>query len=595
MNRAVGFTAIWRGSEAEIARAEAAERRALAYFPDLKLHKAQVGDVTLHLWGRGEVANCTHRLPDGALLALVGSPVGEYSWEWIEDQFSGLTSLQNFRLPWDGRVVLLYIRADGQQVIFWNDWLGCIPVFYAKGAQDWIASTLEPAVVAARQFTSADFFLPAVVTLLIQGSYLSDWTLFRDMKVMQPDAVTIWDEREVRTVACDTIQATQDRWLTGWDDLVDEMYELSKQAILKVLEGQSEWVVPLSSGLDSRLIATVGANAGKDIRTYTWGGKRSKEAIFSQKIAQALGLPWKAIGLDEKYLENHVRQWADMFGSAMHFHGMYQFPFLNDLKQEGNRKIISGFMGDHLAGFEIQFINEAFPNPEQRTCYILPTSWSFWKVEELPLLFRFSIDQALEQLADEISLSKRSYPGPWFLQQHFFLMWSRQRYFTYFQSMLCDYWFGVATPFIDRAYARFGFSLPRAVLDDRRLQIDMMRRYYPEVMSVPGSFAREPAISTGRYLMKRRLVQALPSGLARRLFPEFNKERKHSSDITSLQASKEKAIWPIPDMQSELEKWFEPLSVRRAYQAAMSGDVISVRKLQAIQTLAYRMANNLPE
>lgn len=595
MNRAIGFTIVWRGSEAQVARAESAERRALSYFPGLQLYTVELGDTLLHLWGRGNMEDCTHRLPDGSLLALVGSPVGDYSWEWIQDQFSGLASLHDFRLPWDGRVILLYIRSDGQQSIFWNDWLGSIPVFYAKAAQNWIASTLEPAVVAANQYTANDFFLPGVVTLLIHGNFLSDWTLYKNMKVTQPDSVTYWDESEPHSLSCDTIQATQNRWQTGWGDLVDEMYELSQKAILKVLSAQAEWIVPLSSGLDSRLIAAVGAGAGMNIRTYTWGVQRSKEGIYSQQIARALGLPWKSIGLGERYFEDHVRQWADLFGSAMHFHGMYQFPFLNDLRREPPGKIISGFLGDHLAGFDVQFQNEAYPIPDQRTYYMLPASWAYWKVEELKLLFKVPIDGALEQLADEIAGVKHSYSGSWYQQQRLFAMWGRQRHFTYFQSMLCDYWFGVATPFLNRAYARFCLSLPRAVLDDRRLQIDMMRQYYPKVMCVPGSFALEPAILTGRYLLKRRLAQSLPPQVSRRAMPEFGKERKHDTDITSLRLSKEKAIWPIPEMRSELEEWFEPLPVMRAYQAAMNGEVISIRKLQTIQTLAYRMATQLTE
>lgn len=156
--------------------------------------------------------------------------------------------------------------------------------------------------------------------------------------------------------------------------------------------------------------------------------------------------------------------------------------------------------------------------------------------------------------------------------------------------MLSDYYRGVATPYLNRAYARFGLSLPRALLDERRLQIDMMRRHYPRVMSIGGTYAPDPALLTGSYLLKRRLAGALPAGLARRLLPEFAATRHIKTDITSMRAGGRAATWPIPDKSALLAEWLKMDQIDKAYRQALSGDIVGVRKLQSVQAFAYRLS-----
>ena len=71
----------------------------------------------------------------------------------------------------------------------WNDWLGRIPVFDTKIGDGRIASTLEPVTVASARYTPDDLWLPDLVALQINCHYLSDWTLYKDMKVIPPTAL----------------------------------------------------------------------------------------------------------------------------------------------------------------------------------------------------------------------------------------------------------------------------------------------------------------------------------------------------------------------------------------------------------------------
>lgn len=590
MNAATGFTLFMNGTEDQLVRAEAVRQQALEHFPDLRLQTITIGAARLELWGREAPGNsvldrCTYTMEDGSLLALVGSPVGNHSWQAVE---RALAVPENFCLPWEGRVILLHIRADGRRCTMWNDWLGSIPVFTTTNQQHSIASTLEPVVVAAGGFSSNDIFLPGLLLLLTHGNYLANWTLYKDMHTARPDSMTVWDDQGCHSTARATIPATDERWETGWNDLLEEMHALVEKAIREMLKTQPAWVVPLSSGLDSRLIAAVGAAAGSDIRTYTWGPPTTRDTVYSRQIARALNVPWQRISLGDEYLARYLPLWVNLFGSAMHFHGMYQIPFLEAIRETPPATIASGFIGDCLGGYDVRFQTELH-HPGDRFYYSHPTVYLHYELQDLKNLLRIPIEAAIEQIKDQIVAEKNAVDGPWFQKLRFITLWGRQNHFTYFQSMLCDYWRGVGTPYLNREYARFCLSLPRIALDERRMQIEMMKRFYPRVMNIGGTYAPEPAILTGSHLLKRRLAKKLPHFLVSRFLPEFTATKNIKTDITSLRACGEKAIWPIPEKAALLAEWVNMDQINKTYSEAIGGDIRAVRRLQSVQSFAYRL------
>jgi hypothetical protein len=587
MNVSLGFTLIWKGSKDRYRTAKAARCIATSHFNNIKDRTIEVGNTVLELWGRGNIDNSLHYLPDGTLLALIGSPLGKFSWFEIEKKFRDNGGLEEFTLPWEGRCLLLSISPDGENWVLWNDWVGSIPVFHVELPEWRIASTLEPVVVSTTGFTSDDFFMPGLISLLIHGHYFSDWTLYKKMKVMRPDCVMKLDHGGCSWHRVSSVEPNDRRWLSGWDELVDEMHDLSRSAIVDVLETQPFWVLPLSSGLDSRLIAAVSVENGVNLNAYTWGPPMTQDVIYSRMIAKQLGIPWKNVDLGNNYLKNYIRLWADLFGSAMHFHGMYQIPFLEALQSEIFEPILSGFIGECLAGYDVKFSVELHSVSQNRQ--ILPDGYTHWRVNEVQSLLRFPVKDVLDQIAAEIQSEINSIPGPWYQRLRLMIIWSRQRFFTYFQSMIADYWQGVATPYINRNYARFCFSLPRAVLDDRRLQKEMFRRYYPRIAEIPGTYSIDPMILTGRYLLKRRLASFLPALVSKYILREFSASRLNTADVRSLQSGEMSALWPIEEKRSQLEEWFNLDLLDEVYKTALLGDKKSVRKLQSVQTIAYRL------
>lgn len=586
MNLVIGFTIFSNLPENRIKALQVAQDRALAYFPHLERRSLTLGGTHLELWGHKGMDESIHTMPDGSLLALIGSPHSKVVWDEVQDNLlSGI-----FELPWDGRVILLRVSAGGKCWTMWNDWLGSIPVFHAETGQSRIASTLEPVTVATAGYTPNDFFMPGLVSLLINGHFISDWTLYKGMKVIPPDSMMEWSENGFRAKQLLTVEPSQSRWEVSWDDLVDEMHELSHRAIADVLRTQSSWILPLSSGLDSRLIAAVGADLGVDLHAYAWGEPNSTDVVYSRQIAKTLGYLWRHIDLSKDFLVKYTPQWADMFGSSMHFHGMYQMCFLDLIETEPTGPILTGLLGDYLSGWPISVMEDVHSSPG--SCQIVNDWYVHWDVKEITAL-KEPLENIFPIIAATIENQINAFVGSRFQNLMFLCLWSRTRFFNVFQSTLSDYWRGVADPFLNRDYARFSMSLPRAALDSKRLLADVFRRYYGRLAVIPGTYAKDPFILTGKYLIKRRMAATLPPSLHRGPLRGFGNVQLRM-DIDSVQSTGRNALWPIFEAKDQLSKWLDFSLLERDFQTIVNSreDIRPLRKLQSIQALAYRLLNN---
>lgn len=587
MSQILGFTVSRGLTASNFSSARDAENRVLSYFPHLERNSFEIGGTTLHLWGRDSISNCVHIMPDGSTLALIGSPHNSVPWRDVQVKLLKAERDEDFILPWEGRVILLRVNADGDSWTLWNDWLGSMPVYHMESPHSRIASTLEPVTVASANLTPDDFFLPGLASLLLNGHFISDWTLYKDVKSIPPDSVTTWDERGYRASRYWSVQPSQDRWGSLWDDLVDEMHFLSQKAIAEILKQHPRWAMPLSAGLDSRLIAGVAADVGVEVRSYAWGDSDNTDVIYSREIAQALGFPWKHIDLPQDFLMKYTRRWFDMFGTAMHFQGMYLMSFLDEIQAEPSAPTITGFIGDVLSG---DAINDSVRFQTTKRYQVNHEWYSDWDPSLLRSTMKRPINDALEENAANLRKEIDSYPGAKYQKLMYLELWSRQRTFINFLSTLKDYWRGVATPFLDRTYARFCFSLPMAVLDDRRLLGDVFRRYYGKLAVIPGTYGSEPYIMTGKYFLRKKIANKIPAPL-RKPFMKGLEKTSLCVDFEPLQAHGKKSVWPLFEAWDQLSEWFDMKQVESDFQAVMTStrDVRPLRRLQAVQTIASRL------
>jgi hypothetical protein len=585
LNSIVGFTVSISLDAATRERRDRAQSAALAYFPWLSVRRYEVGAAELSVWGHGSPAERVVELEDGGLFVVAGGPVGEFSPVAVREQLSRAKAPEDFRLPWDGRVTALLLSADGRQWAAWNDWTGSIPVFHSKAGAGRLASTLEPVVVAAGNHTPADFHAPALLSLLVNGHFLGDWTLFRHMKVMPPDTAAVWDGEDFRWTRLWSIRPTEARWQAGWDELVDEMGHLFRRELAAGLAMHPSWILPLSGGMDSRLIAAVGKEIGTEFIAYTYGLPDSIEAIHAGEVIKKLGLPWRRTPISSDYLTRYTRMWFDWFGSSMHCHGMYQMPFLEAVR-EVNLPIVTGFTGDPLGGAQTKTMM-AGP-PERSMLERLLAKWHLCTLAEAEALMGEQFAGALEEINAELRRQDEEIEGAPFQRAWLIFQWNHVFGFSYYQPMMYDYWKGVGTPFVSRALAEFCLSLPRCVLDDRRLQKEMLLKHFPAMAAIGGTFGERQAQSAG-YLFRRELAAKLPYRLRRGPLREFGPNWT-ATETEALRERGEASLWPLDRVRRDLGQWLNTEVLERVFRRAAAGETAAYNQMRSVQAVAWHYA-----
>jgi hypothetical protein len=82
----------------------------------------------------------------------------------------------------------------------------------------------------------------------------------------------------------------------------------------------------------------------------------------------------------------------------------------------------------------------------------------------------------------------------------------------------------------------------------------------------------------------------LPESLSRSIFPDIYRI-KSSSDLACVLAAGKKSFYPLFERLDRLANWVDPNAVEKNYRKIISEkNGKAVRKLQSLQTLAYRLS-----
>ncbi len=419
--------------------------------------------------------------------------------------------------------------------------------------------------------------------MLLNGHYLNDGTLYRQMKMLPPDHFGQWFEGNFHKQKLGTLEPSDKHWDKGWDELCDEHYALTYEAMKESFAVRDSWTVPLSAGLDSRMIAVFGEKLGADMHAVTYGPKDWIEPIYAKKVADSLNIPWERVDMGSDYLADYTGLWADWFGSSLHFHGMYQLPYLEATKNV-RRPIMTGFIGDALGGAQINVLgmNEG----SALDCKM--RKFKMWDKEGVCSLLGKDGEEVVGAVESEMQGYYDGLAGAHYQKMWLTFMRSHVTGFSTYQPTMYDYYQGVGTPFMSRKMTKFTLGLPRVLLEDRRLHIEMIKRYFPEIAKIPGTFANFPIIETGSYLFKRAIAEKLPRGLRVGPFKEF-KATGNRIDADCVVARGKEALWPMYESKEMLSEMFDWGVIEGVLDKALAGDAGVTNMYRAIQPLAYRM------
>jgi hypothetical protein len=580
----VGFSVAQNATEEDQLRLQVIHREILKQFPWLTIEFHIYGEFFLTAWGFN--SSSSYFVTDENeryLYLLSGTPFGDLSLASIKNDIAGLGKIDCL----EGRWNFLRVNETTNRVDIWNDWVGSSPVFLYYGSSRTFISTLEAVIVKFMDLSSDDFSKRGIVELLSYGQFIGQDTLFENINTKHPDSYSWWNQDG----------SSGSRWLesippqdeiNGHDIplLIEKMKVLSEQAISESLINATDPIsLPLSSGMDSRLLACILTDQKQVVEAFSYGPKEWTEVANAKKVADALAIKWNHVNLDENYYADYVQKWLTWFGSSLHAHGMYQYPFLN-LIQKGSI-IPNGFLGNNMAGGDHP--NDCLFQTSKSLQERFSSYGVFWDKKSLRKLLDFNPDDFLDEI-NEIFNSQYSKVSEWpeYQQMNAIDMWNRQSRFVFYQTQMYNYYGKERSPFMWKTYAKFCMGLPSHLLKKRYLQVLMLNKYWPKVAQIDSTFVPLTGIKRKWQGARSIVAHRMPKSLR----PFMGKTPVNLMEADCMKKRKWENLYPLATEKLKDIPWLNLLEINKTAKKSIHGDPLNTTRMRAIQPILYRILNN---
>ncbi len=239
-----------------------------------------------------------------------------------------------------------------------------------------------------------------------------------------------------------------------------------------LFDASAEHVVPISGGLDSRLIlgALLELMPAEKIQTYTFGVPGTYDYDLGCLIAKHAGTKHLALPLDG--ISYHKPELLD-FARRSHLQAsLFYHPPVRELEQRyGQATIWSGYVGDAVAGSHLHTppsgsLAEAKRLHIKNRSIVRSTRLHSCNDDDfLPFVGGGSLDPEILTFDEQVLFAEavRKFTAPLVLFEGF------------------DY----RTPLINTPWMDFNFSVPNGFREHEALMIDIARRAFPKLFSLP--------------------------------------------------------------------------------------------------------------
>ncbi len=386
------------------------------------------------------------------------------SWSTKEDFIKGIQELNGF---------YMLISRQGGQLFAAVDRVRSIPLFYAQKAQEFYLSDCADWV--REQVGNTELDPLAKEEFLLTGYVTGPDTLFPDVKQIQagecifvedtPGGITVEKHRYYEYIHNYPDSVTEEDLLTQHDEVLINIFN----RLIKIAAGRTI-VVPLSGGLDSRLIVLMLKRLGYDkVIAFSYGCPGNSESVVSKQVADSLGIQWKFVEYSNDlwyqwYHSDEYKRYASFADGCTSLPHIQDWPAVWKLKTENRIPYESIFVPGHSAdlpaGSRSASVPELYNNqpidPRRVDTTILKYHYSLFdwtkRREELKPLFINKIKQTLgnnEQFPDNASAFES-----WDIAE-------RQAKFIINSLRVYEFWgYDWWMPFWDYEYMQFWCGVP---------------------------------------------------------------------------------------------------------------------------------------
>ena len=500
------------------------------------------------------------------------------------------------------RYLLIHITRDG--ITFKSDYAGSIPTFYSF-LGGFVASNIEKCVTKALKVRVSDIDYEALYGFMRFGHFIWGETAWKPIKQLLPNRQTHVDPRlsKVRAEKLNETFMIRERGHLATNSVANELYELNRNLVTESLQKSNEILLPLSSGYDSRMIFSVLAEnkmLKEKLSCFTYGNLGSLEVEAAKELCAKANVRWSHIDLPAKFLrKKYLIDVANIFGSSMHMHAMYQIEVIELLEKMNlipkNCTLTSGFMTGVPAGQHNRLLNIKSMNPNLSHAMDSFSQSKVWAKEELESLAVFQGENFEESCEAKFQMAFNDFDGELDQKAILFDIWTRQRNFISYHPRILEWFRPVSSPHMNPEYINFFLSLKPEHLKDRRAVQAMFQLKYwaaSRVVSDSNTFrGMGSKLKTAAYFAPQVLSKF---GVNRQSFLGFfsNDPKFDQKAVTD---ARQESFFPILDTNSnhdltELVNLFGgPLFFESLYSSAKQGDINAYLKVTTLQSIALTL------
>lgn len=189
----------------------------------------------------------------------------------------------------NGLFQLAWWDAQQQELIVAGDRGGLRPVYYAH-QKDRFALAPEVKALLTLPWVSREIDYQGLLSFLRHGLPLGQHTFFQEVKVLAPGSFAVFRQGQVQIARywkMNFQQKPQSRQKEMQRQFIDTWTEVMEDQS----RGDFRHGLPLSGGLDSRLILAALAAQKKEVFTFTMGNPGCKDAEIAQRLAETTNNP----------------------------------------------------------------------------------------------------------------------------------------------------------------------------------------------------------------------------------------------------------------------------------------------------------------
>lgn len=194
--------------------------------------------------------------------------------------------------------------------------------------------------------------------------HLGDRTMFKKVKLLPPASCLSLEDKKRKQVCYWEPRYTRERKPEDLDECIETGYQLFRSSLSKRIAGRKRLIVPLSGGLDSRLIIATAKDFNCDIHAATFGEAKCSEVKIARQVCRTLGIKKHIrIQIEPEWIPNYSKKmlWLTEANYAT-LATTRLCGFHEKIGEKGFDGLLNGIFGGHLSFGPPYFTESDFKN-----------------------------------------------------------------------------------------------------------------------------------------------------------------------------------------------------------------------------------------